>query len=84
MVKNKYYIVFEKTLSIKKNIGEKFKEHQYLSLNPSLAKVRIKWKSKLSLSETIKWTVDWYKEHDKGVKIYSLSERQILDFMRRK
>lgn len=75
---------FKKKVSIKKNIGEKFKEHQYLSLNPSLAKVRIKWKSKLSLSETIKWTVDWYKEYDKGVKIYSLSERQILDFMRRK
>ena len=75
---------FKKKVPIKKNIGEKFKEHQYLSLNPSLAKVRIKWKSKLSLSETIKWTVDWYKEYDKGVKIYSLSERQILDFMRRK
>jgi len=75
---------FGKEVSIKKKLGEKFKEHQYLNLNPNLAKAEIGWKSKLSHSETVKWTVDWYKEYDKGAEIYSLSKRQILDFMRKK
>jgi CDP-glucose 4,6-dehydratase len=48
-----------KKYSIKKN--KVFKEAQLLMLDSSKAKKEIKWSPKLSFSQTIAMTVDWYK-----------------------
>ena len=44
---------------IKKN--RKFHESKLLSLNISKAKRELNWEPKLSLEETVYFTVNWYK-----------------------
>ena len=46
-------------VQIRKN--ENFHESRLLSLNINKANKELLWRPKLSLNETIKFTVDWYK-----------------------
>ena len=41
-----------------------FKEHKLLQLNCEKAKKKLKWSSRLSFKNTIKFTLDWYKKFD--------------------
>lgn len=52
---------------LNKNI--KYHESKFLSLNTYKAKKELNWQAQLSLEETIKFTVDWYK-------IYFLSKNE--------
>ena len=49
-----------------------YHEAQFLHLDNSLAKQELHWTPKLDLEDTVKWTVDWYKE-------FSESEKSIMD-----
>ena len=59
----------KKNINIKKN--KNFYESKLLSLNISKAKKELSWEPRLTLIETIKFTVDWYKHYlinNRGVR----------------
>jgi len=60
---------------IKKN--KKFHESKLLSLNIEKAKKELLWEPKLSLNETIKFTIDWYKYYFFEDKVEDISKYQI-------
>lgn len=51
------------TLIEKPKVKEKFYESTILRLNSSKAHMELNWQTKLDQKETIKWTVDWYKDY---------------------
>jgi len=56
-------------------------EEKILILNCSKAQKNLKWKPKLSVSNAIEWTVNWYKEYFKATKeIASYSIRQVNEY----
>jgi len=65
-----------KDLNIKVESSNK-KESAYLALNSNRSRSELKWKEKLSFEESIKWTVDWYKNPNPIVA----TENQIIEFM---
>jgi len=69
----KQKIVFEK--------NKNFHESQLLSLNIKKAKKELLWSPRLTLKETVKFTIDWYKSYflDKNVK--DISNYQIENYI---
>ncbi len=56
-------------------------EAHFLKLDCSKAKMYLDWKPKLALTESLKWTVDWYRNFYKNVSpIRSLTEKQIMSY----
>ena len=60
---------------IKKN--KKFHESKLLSVNIEKAKKELLWEPKLSLNETIKFTIDWYKYYFFEDNVEDISKYQI-------
>lgn len=54
-------------------------EAKLLALDISKARFRLGWAPTLDIEETIKYTVDWYKDY-KTVDVYDLCKQQITDF----
>lgn len=54
-------------------------EAKLLALDISKARFKLGWVPSLSIDETIKYTVDWYKEYN-NKDVYELCKNQILDF----
>ena len=55
-----------------------FHESDLLNLNCNKAKTKLNWSSILNFKETIKMSVDWYKEYySNSKKIYLFSSNQI-------
>jgi len=62
-------------------IENKFKENYLLHLNSNKAKKILKWKTILNFSNSIKFTIEWYKYYFKNKKeIYNYSLKQILQY----
>ena len=59
---------------------KKFKESKLLKLNSSKAKKYLKWTNKLSFSNTIKMTTDWYKLFYSGKNMSDFTTKQIKEF----
>ena len=57
-----------------------FHETHVLSLNCSKSKSELNWNPKLNLIDSIKWTVDWYKEFYNKSDMRKITEKQINDF----
>lgn len=55
-------------------------EAHYLKLNCAKAQSRLGWKPLLTLSEAIKWTVSWHKDHISGEDMSSVTEQQIKHY----
>ena len=70
-----------KKINIIKN--KKFKESKLLMLGIQKAKKELNWYPRLSLEETIKMTVDWYKLFFSNAEMEKLSRQQI-DFFSHK
>ena len=68
----------EKKIEIKK---EKMHEAKFLSLNINKAKKELKWKPKLTLSQTVEFTIDWYKSFFKAKDMENFSSEQIEMYM---
>jgi len=68
-----------KDVSKKEN---KLYESTLLSLDISKAVSKLKWKPKLDIKQTIKMTVEWYKNHNKN-NSYSLCIKQIEEYERK-
>ena len=60
-----------------------FKENKLLHLNSNKSKKLLKWSTALNFNNSIKFTVDWYKQYLKNKKdIYYFSLKQIYDFQK--
>ena len=66
---------------VKKN--KKFHESHLLSLNINKAKKELNWQPRLTLNETIKFTVDWYKSYFLNKKVEDISQLQIDYFTKK-
>ena len=60
----------KKQILIKK---EKMHEAKFLSLNINKAKRELNWKPKLSLNQTIGFTIDWYKSFFESKEMQKLT-----------
>lgn len=60
---------------------EKLHEATLLSLDISKAKTKLQWHPKLNLQETVKYTIDWYKDY-KTENVLDLCTRQINEYMK--
>ena len=80
-VLNKMRIYWPKITWMIKN-QNKFKENNLLHLNSNKSKKILKWKTVLNFSNSVKFTVDWYKHYLKDKKnIYDYSLRQISKYL---
>lgn len=52
-----------------------------LKLDCNKAKKRLNWKTKLSIDETLEWTINWYKEFLKNSNMKKYTENQINRFV---
>ena len=68
----------KKQIIIKK---EKMHEAKFLSLNINKAKRELNWKPKLSLNQTIGFTIDWYKSFFESKEMQKLTSEQIENYM---
>ena len=66
-----------KTVKIVIIKNKQFHESKLLSLNIEKAKKELLWEPKLSLNETIKFTIDWYKNYFLKIKFEDISNYQI-------
>jgi len=55
-------------------------EAGWLSVDSSLAKREIGWRPRLTFDEALRWTVDWYRLHQRGDSPVDLVERQITQY----
>ncbi len=61
----------------------KFKENNLLHLNSDKAKKILKWSTSLNFNNSIKFTVEWYKNYlNKNTNIYKYSLKQILNYQK--
>ena len=54
----------------------KFKEANLLSLNSSKSKLKLQWQPKMSLRDSLKLTIKWYKQYyldTKGIEKFSVN-----------
>ena len=63
------------------NKKEKMHEAKFLSLNINKAKRELNWKPKLSLNQTVSFTIDWYKNFFEAKKMQNFSSEQIENYM---
>jgi len=69
------------TINWKFKKQNKFKENNLLHLNSNKAKKILKWTTVLDFNNSIKFTVEWYKNYLKNKKnIYQYSVNQILNY----
>lgn len=70
----------ERYISVKK----KFLESGLLKLNCDKALTELNWKPVLSFEETIKITVDWYKNYyeDTSKSMLEFSEQQLIYYIK--
>ncbi|MEW6111655.1 MAG: CDP-glucose 4,6-dehydratase [Thermodesulfobacteriota bacterium] len=58
-------------------------EAQHLSLDSSKARNRLAWSPKLSVSEAVAWTCQWYRAHHEGENVAECCRDQIASFEQR-
>ncbi|MCL2520881.1 MAG: CDP-glucose 4,6-dehydratase [Spirochaetaceae bacterium] len=68
---------------IDKSAGVFVHENQLLNLDVTKAYVMLDWQARLTLDETIKFTVDWYKEALQSADMFDFCLKQIDDFCKR-
>lgn len=69
----------------KRFVNKNFKvfESKYLFIDSNKAFKKLKWKSKLSIEESVKLTVDWYKSFKKKGDILNLTKEQINNYLKK-
>lgn len=80
---SKHYNNNESLITIQDSNKAGFNEANALKLNGEKVLNTINWKPKLELSECIKYTSDWYKNHYAGKEnCYDYSIKQLMDFIK--
>ena len=72
---------WDNLFSWKKNLGNNPHESKILKLNCTKANKRLGWETKLTIDETIQWTIDWYREYFNDSDMKTVSENQIDKFL---
>jgi CDP-glucose 4,6-dehydratase len=57
------------------------KESNFLLLNSSKSREKLKWTDILDFEETMRWTTSWYKSHSEGISAESLLSEQVNKFI---
>ena len=60
-----------------------WKETAHLSIDATAAGGCLGWKPRLTLDETIRWTADWYREHETGRDARRLTVEQVESYEER-
>lgn len=60
--------------------SKRFHEAQFLKLDCSKAKYKLGWSPKLTIKQTLAWTIDWYKAFEKNDDMYRLTLSQIENY----
>lgn len=60
------------------NIKDSLHEAGLLKLDIEKAKTQLGWKPRFDSSEAVKWTMDWYKNSDSGVKSFTQNQIKIF------
>ena len=68
-------------LKIKTEKIKKYHESTFLSLNIKKSKKELNWQPRLDLENTIKFTIEWYKNFFKRGQIEKFTEEQIQLFL---
>lgn len=69
--------------SLQKNVlNNNLHEAQLLTLDISKSQSRLGWNPRLTLSETIELTIDWYKKYS-TLDVYNLCINQIFNYMKK-
>ena len=58
-------------------------ESNFLKLDCSKAKKKLNWRPRLTIEETIRWTVEWYKRMYNKEDMEIFTKNQILNYMER-
>ena len=66
---------------MEKNLSNNPHESKILKLNCTKAHKRLGWYTKLTVDETIQWTIDWYSEYFNDSDMKTISENQIEKFL---
>jgi CDP-glucose 4,6-dehydratase len=53
-----------------------------LTLDITKAKSNLKWEPALSFSQSIKYTIDWYRAQAKGENMFEFSKNQISEYQK--
>ena len=56
-------------------------EAHFLHLDSGKARSRLGWRPRLGLHRALEWTVDWYREHERGAEPTDLTTRQIERYL---
>jgi CDP-glucose 4,6-dehydratase len=70
-----------KNFKLRTDKVSKYYESKFLSLNIKKAKKELNWKPRLNLKETVKFTVDWYKNYFENKSVQKFTENQIQSFL---
>lgn len=62
------------------NNANRLHEAGYLTLDCAKARFRLGWTPKLTIRETVRWTVDWYRAQAQGANIRELTLSQIIRY----
>lgn len=78
-----YYFLFNKIIEKKqiKIIKNNYFETKTLMLNSNKARRFLKWKQKLSFSETLRFTLEWYDAYKKDKNMEQFSLKQIEEYL---
>ena len=58
-----------------------YHESKLLSLNIQKAKKELKWQPRLDLKDTVKFTVDWYKNYLNDQDMVKFTKEQIQEYL---
>ena len=58
-------------------------EANYLKLDCSKARQKLKWAPKLTLNTTLQWVVEWYQGYDNNENIAALTKNQVTAYQNR-
>ena len=64
------------------SVNDNLHEAQLLTLDINKAQSRLNWNPKLTLKETVAFTVEWYKNY-KTLNVYDLCVNQILKYTKK-
>ena len=63
-----------------RDTNKQFHEAQFLNLDCSKAKYKLGWSPKLTIKQTLEWTIDWYKAFENNVDMQRCSLSQIENY----
>lgn len=65
-----------------RNTDNQLHEAQFLKLDCSKAKYKLGWLPRLTIKQTLEWTIDWYKAFENNIDMFGYSISQIENYDR--